>query len=247
MLNEVQKPRLGVRLGKVFLRTADRFLARHSRVPTTPFLPADNFPQVRSLEANWRAIREDLDQVLQHPDAIPAFHEMSPDQVRISFGDNWKTYVFYVFGERIEENCRACARTAEVLDSLPNLQNAWFSILAPGYHIPPHRGPTKAVVRCHLGLRIPARAESCWIRVGDEIGHWRAGRCLLFDDTFEHEVRNATDEPRVVLFLDLDRPLNGIAGLCRDALITLLRASAYVQRPLANLKHWNERVRRHAD
>ena len=240
-------PRLGVRLGKVFLRATDRFLARHSTVPTPPFLPPEDFPEVRVLEANWRTIRDDLDKVLRNPEAIPAFHQMSPDQVRISFGNHWKTYVFYVFGERIEENCRACAGTAEILDGLPNLQNAWFSILAPGYHIPPHRGPTKAVVRCHLGLRIPARAEACWLRVGDEVRHWRAGHCLCFDDTFEHEVHNATTEPRVVLFLDLDRPLDGLAEPCRRALIALLRASAYVRRPVANLKRWNERVRRHAD
>lgn len=247
MLNEVEKPRFGVRLGKVILRATDRFLARHSKVPTTPFLPSESFPQVQPLEANWQAIREELDRVLKRPEDIPAFHEVSPDQVRISFGDNWKTYVLYVFGKRIEENCQACPRTTEILDGLPNLQNAWFSILAPGYHIPPHRGPTKAVVRCHLGLRIPTEAEACWIRVGNQVRHWQAGQCLCFDDTFEHEVRNATDEPRVVLFIDLDRPLKGIAGPCRDALLSLLRASAYVRRPLANLKRWNERVRRHAD
>ncbi len=247
MLTGPPKPRPGVQFGKLVLRTVDRFLARHSAVPTTPFLPADDFPQVKSLEANWQAIRDDLDSVMRRPGDIPTFHEMSPDQARISFGDNWKTYVFYVFGERIEENCRACPSTAAILDGLPNLQNAWFSILAPGYHIPPHRGPTKAVVRCHLGLRIPAEAEACRIRVGDQTRHWRAGRCLCFDDTFEHEVHNATEEARVVLFLDLDRPLTGFAGPCRDALLRLLRASAYVRRPLANLKRWNERVRRRAD
>ena len=247
MLNGRPEPRLGVRLGKVFLRATDRFLARHSLVPTTPFLPARGFPQVRTLEAGWQAIRDELDRVLERPEDIPTFHEMSPDQARISYGDNWKTFVFYVFGERIEENCSACPHTAEILGSLPALQNAWFSILAPGYHIPPHRGPTKAVVRCHLGLRIPKEAERCWIRVGDETRHWEAGKCLCFDDTFEHEVQNATQQARVVLFVDLDRPLDRLAGPCRDALLSLLRASAYVRRPLANLQRWNRRVGRHVD
>ena len=246
-MNDCPESRLGVRLGKIFLRATDRFLARHSLAPTTPFLPAAAFPQVPVLEAGWKAIRDDLDKVLERPQDIPAFHEMSPDQVRISYGNNWKTFVFYVFGKRIEENCRACPRTAEILGSLPNLQNAWFSILAPGYHIPPHRGPTKAVVRCHLGLRIPAEAERCRIRVGNETRHWEAGRCLCFDDTFEHEVQNATAEGRVVLFVDLDRPLDRFAGPCRDALLYLLRASAYVRKPLANLKRWNDRIARCVD
>ena len=232
-------PRLGVYLGKVVMRAADRFLARHSRVPTTPFLANDLFPQTRILEDNWQAIRDDLELVLRRPEDIPAFHEMSPDQVRISQGDNWKTYVFYVFGQRIGENCQACPATAALLDSLPNLQNAWFSILAPRYRIPPHRGPTKAVVRCHLGLRVPAQAQDCWIRVGGERRHWQAGRCLCFDDTYEHEVGNDTDELRVVLFVDLDRPLDRFADPCRQALLALLRASKYVRRPLANLQRWN--------
>ena len=104
MLNDRPEPRLGVRLGKIFLRATDRFLARHSLAPTTPFLPAGGFPQVRVLETGWQAIRDELDRVLERPEDIPTFHEMSPDQVRISYGDNWKTFVFYVFGERIDEN-----------------------------------------------------------------------------------------------------------------------------------------------
>ena len=208
-MDDRPEPRLGVRLGKILLRATDRFLARHSLAPTTPFLPAGDFPQVRDLEAGWRAIRAELDRVLERPQDIPTFHEMSPDQARISFGDNWKTFAFYVFGKRIDENCSACPRTAEILGGLPGLQNAWFSILAPGYHIPPHRGPTKAVVRCHLGLRIPAEPERCWIRVGAETRHWETGKCLCFDDTFEHEVRNATPEARVVLSWTSTGPWTG--------------------------------------
>ena len=237
-------PRLGVYLGKMVMRAADRFLARHSRVPVTPFLANNLFPQAQILEDNWQAIRDDLELVLRRPEDIPAFHEMSPDQVRISRGDNWKTYVFYVFGQRIGENCQACPATAALLDRLPNLQNAWFSILAPRYRIPPHRGPTKAVVRCHLGLRVPARAQDCWIRVGGERRHWQAGHCLCFDDTYEHEVGNDTDELRAVLFVDLDRPLDRFAEPCRQALLALLRTSKYVRRPLANLRRWNLQRRR---
>jgi len=49
-------------------------------------------------------------------------------------------------------------------------------------------------VRCHLGLRVPPQAERCWIRVDGEICRWQEGRCLLFDDTYEHEVLNDTGD-----------------------------------------------------
>ncbi len=35
---------------------------------------------------------------------------------------------------------------------------------------------------------------------------WSAGKILLFDDSFEHEVRNDTDEERVVLLIRLWHP-----------------------------------------
>ena len=238
------KPRLAIRFGKLVMRTLDAFLARHSRIATTPFIDRSAFAWVHTLEAEADAIRAELKGVMRRPEDIPTFHAMSPDQARISKGDNWKTFVMRAFGHRIDDNCAACPNTAALLDGLPGLQNAWFSILAPGYHIPPHRGPTKALVRCHLGLLIPAKAESCWIRVGDQVRHWEDGRCLLFDDTFEHEVRNDTDESRVVLFLDVERPLDRAGTSCLRLVLALFRATAYVKRPLANIKRWNQGLQR---
>lgn len=63
--------------------------------------------------------------------------------------------------------------------------------------------------------------DGCSIRVGDEVRTWVEGRCLLFDDSFEHEVRNDTDRARVVLLLrffhpDLAPARRGAA--CRDAI-----------------------------
>ena len=229
--------------GKLVMRTLDAFLARRSKVATTPFLERSAFPWVAALETDADAIRAELNLVMQRPEDIPSFHEMSPDQARISKGNSWRTFVFSVFGQRIEDNCRRCPQTAKALERVPGLQNAWFSILAPGYHIPPHRGPTKAVVRCHLGLLIPTPHEQCWIRVDDQVRNWENGRCLLFDDTFEHEVRNDGDAARVVLFIDVDRPLDALGERCRRVALALLRASSYVKKPLANLERWNRRLR----
>ena len=83
--------------------------------------------------------------------------------------------------------------------------------------------------------------------MGDQVRHWEDGRCLLFDDTFEHEVRNDTAESRVVLFLDLERPLDRAGEYCRNLVLGLFRATAYVKRPLANIKRWNQGLREGAD
>ncbi|MCP5145523.1 MAG: aspartyl/asparaginyl beta-hydroxylase domain-containing protein [Gammaproteobacteria bacterium] len=226
-------------LGKKFLQIIWAFQARHSKVSTTPFLRNDEFPFIHILEDNWREIREELEQVLKQEQDIPAFHQISPDQARISKGTDWKTFALLVLGVKIDQNRAQCPRTSALLDSIPNLQNAWFSILAPHYHIPPHKGPTKALVRCHLGLRVPQAWERCWIRVDDQKYNWREGKVVMFDDTFEHEVLNDTDEQRVVLFLDVDRPTDNIGALFNRWVLRLIKSSHYFKDPLRNLAAWN--------
>lgn len=235
--------RLLTRFGKRFLHWIDRMQVRHSLISTGPVIDNSAFDWVPGLEASWRVIREELDVVMQRPQDIPTFHQISPDQERISKGENWKTFGFFVFGQAVEDNCRRCPRTAEILEKLPGLQNAMFSILAPRYHIPPHKGPTRALVRCHLGLRVPDDRENCWLRVDDRICHWREGEVLLFDDTYEHEVRNDTDQVRVVLFVDIDRPMDRVGNFFNRLVVSLVRASTYARKPLRNLKAWNREHR----
>lgn len=230
------------RAGKRFLRAILDFQARHSLIPTTPLLPNTTYAWVAALEAACPQIRREFEQVWAHPEDIPAFHQISPDQARISKGTHWKTYALCIFGQQVAENCAACPETARLLAGLPGLQNAWFSILAPGYHIPAHRGPTRALVRAHLGLRVPAARERCWIRVDDQIYSWREGECVLFDDTYEHEVLNDTPEYRAVLFLDIDRPMDTLGTWFNGAVLRLMQATHYVKDPLRNLADWNRRL-----
>jgi aspartate beta-hydroxylase len=78
-----------------------------------------------------------------------------------------------------------------------------YSVLRPGTHILPHRGVTNTRLVTHLPLIVPS---DCAIRVGGEIHEWQEGRCVTFDDTFEHEAWNNSSETRVVLILDSWNP-----------------------------------------
>ncbi|AFJ48153.1 aspartyl/asparaginyl beta-hydroxylase domain-containing protein [Shimwellia blattae] len=232
--------RLLIKTGKRFLRWNGRFQSRHSLVSTTPQIGNHEFDWVAALESSWPAIREELDHLLEHPEDIPAFHQISPDQKRISQGDNWKTFGLYVYGQRVAENCALCPRTAAAVSAIPGMRTAMFSILQPHYHIVPHKGPTRAVVRAHLGLIVPQPKEKLWIRVDDQILHWEEGKVIIFDDSYEHEVRNDTDKLRAVLFLDIDRPVDRVGKLVNNLLFTLIKASPYVRQPLKNLASWNK-------
>jgi aspartyl/asparaginyl beta-hydroxylase (cupin superfamily) len=231
------------KIGRRILHLTDRFISRQSLIGSAPVFDPAIFPWVDDFEANWQRIRAELDVVLQDRDSLPSFHDISPDQKRISKGDNWKTFIFYALGHRVDSNCERCPETARLLENCPDLQNAWFSILKPGYRIPPHKGPTNGIVRIHLGLIIPGQRDQCWIRVADRILHWDEGKCIVFDDSFEHEVQNNTDQQRVVLFFDVLRPLRTPGRILNGIMLSLLKRTAYFRDAEQNIRQWEERNR----
>jgi beta-hydroxylase len=235
-----------IKYGKSTLRALDRFIGRQSLIGDSPVFDAALFPWVANLEANWQSILAELQEILKAREHVPSFHEISPDQKRISKGDNWKTFVLYGFGQQAKRNCRRCPATVQVLETIPGLQNAWFSILAPCYHIPPHHGVTKGVIRCHLALIVPEQRERCVIRIADQLCQWEEGKCLLFDDTYEHEVWNNTNQERVVLFLDINRPLRLPGRILSRLLIQGIQLTAYVKDARRNLVTWEDRFEKAA-
>jgi hypothetical protein len=81
--------------------------------------------------------------------------------------------------------------------------SAYFSVLTPGAQLRRHCGPTNLRLRVHIGLRV---ADGAAMRVGDETRAWASGAALAFDDSFEHEVWNASPEPRLVFIVDVWHP-----------------------------------------
>jgi Aspartyl/Asparaginyl beta-hydroxylase len=81
-----------------------------------------------------------------------------------------------------------------------------FSVLAAGTHVEPHTASHNLRLTAHLGLRIPQSGKPCYLRVADQECHWEAGKMLVFDDSFEHEVVNGTDEIRGILLLRFWHP-----------------------------------------
>ena len=224
------------RNGKKLLRSIAAYQSRQSRVPDTPKIPNEHFDFLDRFTGEWEAIRDEAKEVLKYRDAIPGFEDVSPDQYRIAKANQWKTFVLFGFGKKLEKNAKLAPKTVELLESVPNLQTAWFSILAPGYHIPAHTGVTKGILRCHLGLIIPKDYEKCRIRVDDTITAWRPGEIFVFDDTFEHEVWNETDEERVILLFDFDRPMGWGGRLLNKTLMGAMKFTAFYKDPKKNLE-----------
>jgi aspartyl/asparaginyl beta-hydroxylase (cupin superfamily) len=198
---------LTIAIGERILAPIERFIGRRSLVGDATFFPLERFPWVKHVEDNWTVIREEVERLLEDHAALPNFQDISKDQIGITNDDRWKTFFLYGYGFEANLGVEMCPRTAALMRQIPGMKTAMISILSPRKHILDHRGPYKGVLRYHLGLIVPADAEACRIRVGQDIRHWEEGRSLIFDDTFNHEVWNDTDETRVVLFVDVLRPL----------------------------------------
>jgi ornithine lipid ester-linked acyl 2-hydroxylase len=238
MSAEKPKKHPAVRYGKKLLRRLDRAIEASSIEGTGPFFDASRFPWIGGIEREWRVIRAELDRVLETRERIPHFHDISPDQYRISHDGEWRTFFLYGYGYEAEENCRRCPETARLLRTIPGMRSGFFSILGAGKRIPAHRGAWKGLLRYHLGLLVPDPPDACGIRVGGEQAHWEEGRSLVFDDTFRHEAWNETGRDRVVLFVDFDRPLRAPAKHWNRLAIELIRRSPFVQRGIENFKNF---------
>jgi len=229
------------RFGKRFLRRMAAFQGGQSLVGDAPLIPKVNFPFLRMFEDHADVIHREVLEILKHREAIPCFQEVSTDQKKIATGSNWRTFMLYGFGAKVAKNYAAAPQTSALLESVPHLQSSWFSILAPGYHIPAHCGVTKGILRAHLGLIIPREAERCRIRIGEEFMIWRKGEVFVFDDTYSHEVWNDTSEERVILIIDFDRPMRFFGTLSNKIMMSILKMTAFYQEPKKKMKSFEDR------
>jgi ornithine lipid ester-linked acyl 2-hydroxylase len=206
------------------------------------FFDTDSFPWVVQLEKEWRQIRAELDALLLQRDRIPNFQEISEDQKLLTQGDDWKTFFLYGYGHEVERNVARCPQTAKLLGLIPGMKAAMFSILAPGKHIPAHRGLYKGVLRYHLGLLIP-EPDRCGIRVGGETRCWQEGKSLIFDDTHEHEAWNDSQTHRVVLFVDFVRRLPVPLSLANRIQIWRISRKPFITDAARRLEKYEEGLR----
>lgn len=169
-------------------------------LPSQPWYNSQSLPIVRDLEESFKKIREEIMQ-LQNKD----FHSESE---KIARKGQWDVFFFYERGKKNVENCSRCPTITRIIEQHETIRShaglIYVSRMQAGTHIAPHRGPTNLRLRCHLGIQIPD--GNCGLRVGNQIGEWKQGQCIVFDDFYEHEAWNETTEDRIVLIIDLWHP-----------------------------------------
>jgi beta-hydroxylase len=157
------------------------------------------FPNLLKLREYYPIIREE---------ALQAFKVSKPiknDMFFTGLADaGWKRFYIKWYGPPDPLALEVCPQTVQILQEMPEVHLAMFSILMPGSKIPPHYGPTRMCFRYHMGISVPSK--DCFIKVNGEKYEWENGKDVIFDDTFMHTVANNSTEPRIILFLDIERP-----------------------------------------
>jgi ornithine lipid ester-linked acyl 2-hydroxylase len=172
------------------------------------FFKKNFFPWAKSLEINWKDIQKEMQLVLDDPESLPYKNRWflaHPHYVDSNDPNGWRTYEFYFFGIKQMNHCLNCPKTFSLLQNIPNLITAQFSVLNPNTKVEPHLGYSTMVLRNHLGLEIPSK-DLCKIKIEDEETSWNEGQVITFDDSKMHQAWNLSDKRRIVLMIDVANP-----------------------------------------
>lgn len=188
---------------RVILSPYNAWCGANSITPVTPFPEMEEyFPNHVLLTDNWKEIKEEALQVYGGGNA----EKIKDDSFfRCIADDGWKRFYFKWYSGIDPKAKKLCPYTCSLIESLPEIRLAMFSILEPGSIIPPHAGPFRGGIRYHLGLQCSPEA---FIAVDGKKYVWHPGHDILFDDTYHHEVQNRSDTTRIILFCDIERKMS---------------------------------------
>lgn len=181
------------------------FMHVFSRVPQTPYLPLSDFPDLAPLQNNWQMIREEAVELLRQQ-KIRAAEKNDDAGFNSFFKTGWKRFYLKWYDASHPSAERFCPRTVELLKGIPSVKAAMFAELPPGAKLNPHRDPFAGSLRYHLGLMTP-NSDQCFIEVDGQRHSWRDGQGVMFDETYIHWAENTTQEDRIILFCDVERPM----------------------------------------
>ncbi|XP_036790767.1 aspartyl/asparaginyl beta-hydroxylase isoform X1 [Oncorhynchus mykiss] len=159
---------------------------------------------VKTLERNWRIIRDEAQSVMDKTTGL-----FVPEEENLREKGEWGQFTLWQQGKKAGESCRSVPKTCGLLERYPEATGCKrgqikFSVMQPGTHVWPHTGPTNCRLRMHLGLVIPK--TGCKIRCTNDTRAWEEGKVLIFDDSFEHEVWQDADSYRLIFIVDVWHP-----------------------------------------
>jgi beta-hydroxylase len=205
------------------LGSINTFLSRHCE--NRPILNSEDYQWTQQFRDKWKIIRNEF---LNYSNKylIPSYQEIN--ECASMKTEGWKALFLRIF-DNDTEITNEFPETMKLINSC-QCTTAYFSKLEPGTKIAPHYGIYKGVIRYHLGIIVPTEWEQCFLKIDNQIMNWKEGEDIMFDDMFEHSVENNTDQPRVVLFLDIKRQFqNPFINLINSILMRFIKSNDTLQ------------------
>ena len=200
----------------------------------------NHFPDAIKLRGNWTTIREEALTLFSagHIRAARKYNDLGFNSF---FRSGWRRFYLKWYDEFLPSAQDLCPKTVELLRSCPSIQAAIFALLEPGGRLVTHRDPFAGSLRYHLGLSTP-NSPDCYIVVDGERYYWRDGEAVMFDETYIHTAENKTDQPRVILFADVERPLRNrlVTAINQSVIRNVVKATAsqnLAHEPVGVLNH----------
>lgn len=192
---------------------------------------------LRILENNFDLVRFEVEKLLNST-KLKRYHEIDALQHKISAVENpersWKVFMLYMMGEFSTEAVKNCPQTCLLLKRIPGIYQCFFSILDPKKNIPAHNGSYRGYLRYHLGLKVPT-TNPPYIRIKDQFYTWTESGSVLFDDSWNHQVTNECNSERVILVVDIYRPLPPVPARVNHLLTKHLIKRFYAEKVLENI------------
>ena len=209
-----------------FLAPFNAFIYLFSAVPDAPFLDKDLFPETKLLETNWQTIRDEGLSLLRQG-AVKASNQYDDAGFNSFFRNGWTRFYIKWYGYAYPSAIKHCPNTVSWLKQIPSIKAAMFAYLPPGARLVRHRDPYAGSLRYHLGLSTP-NSTLCKIVVDNKERHWQDGQSLFFDETYIHYAHNQTEQGRLILLCDIERPMRFMLPKYINRLMTALILKAAV-------------------
>jgi len=175
------------------------------------FVKTNHFDKLNLLEENWHIIAQEAQSLLNK-----GFFEQTTSKENSSFYDvgfrtfykyGWSKFYCTWYGTNLNSAMMHCPKTVEILNKIPSVNGAMFTLLPAQSKLTRHLDPVACSFRYHLGLNTP-NSEDCFINVDGTEQSWKDGEAFLFDETCLHFVENNTQDMRLILMCDIERPMN---------------------------------------
>jgi len=175
---------------------SDNSITIYPQKPECYFGLKETYPELKVVNNNRNVILQEYDNIKTKDPKL--WHEWIENQLSV--------VPLYFFGKWSSKGKELFPKTCEIIKDIPNIRTVAFSKLKPNSQIQPHIGwgdLANTILRCHYGVDVP---ENCGCVCDNWVVLHKNDEWLIFDDAKMHSSYNYSDQDRIIIIIDMERP-----------------------------------------